>query len=438
MRGILHILFHLVLLESALGQLTTPKADSLFVFFREIEDAAQREQKMWNSNLYGPLILVDPQTREVYTNEPDSAGLLKPKKEIYAGILPANINIANTAITWGGKRWAMVMLPLPQHKVDRINLLAHELFHRAQPSLGFELYNPVNNHLDQKDGRIYLRLELNALTMAFKSSSSEAISYHLRNALIFRKYRHSIYPKSSMTENELELNEGIAEYTGVMFSGREPKEMTAHFLASIKAFLHNPTYIRSFAYQTTPCYGYFLSKKRKGWNMEITNHTNLTKYFMESFNITLPTNLQSAVKPLFDLYDGRLVVQQELSREKKIKSFVQDCKKKFIEDPHVEIQFDQMTISFDPRNIVPIDDKGTYYPNIRVTDKWGILTVTNGALVSANWDKISLTNPTIIDTVIAGNGWVLDLKKGYSLGKDTVSGNYVLKGNKDDIDNIKN
>lgn len=44
--------------------------------------------------------------------------------------------------------------------------------------------------------------------------------------------------------------------------------------------------------------------------------------------------------------------------------------------------------------MVPIEDKGTVYPNIRVTDKWGILTVENGALMSPNWDKISISNPT--------------------------------------------
>jgi len=37
---------------------------------------------------------------------------------------------------------------------------------------------------------------------------------------------------------------------------------------------------------------------------------------------------------------------------------------------------------------MPIENKGTVYPNIRVTDKWGILSVDSGALMSINWDKI--------------------------------------------------
>ncbi len=64
----------------------------------------------------------------------------------------------------------MIMLPLPENKQKRIGLLAHESFHRIQPLLGFELNNTENNHLDQRDGRMYLRLELEALKKLFNQS----------------------------------------------------------------------------------------------------------------------------------------------------------------------------------------------------------------------------------------------------------------------------
>lgn len=90
-----------------------------------------------------------------------------------------------------------------------------------------------------------------------------------------------------------------------------------------------------------------------------------------------------------------------------------------------------MNVSFDPRNMVPIEDKGTVYPNIRVTDKWGILTVENGALMSPNWDKISISNPTqTTDKKISGDGWTLELSNGYTVEKDQTSGNYKLKNYK--------
>lgn len=86
-----------------------------------------------------------------------------------------------------------------------------------------------------------------------------------------------------------------------------------------------------------------------------------------------------------------------------------------------------MNISFDPRSIIPIEDKGTVYPNMRVSDVWGILEVEAGALMSPNWNKISITNPTkIFPNKAEGDGWVLTLKEGYTVKKEEQTGNYVI------------
>ncbi len=106
---------------------------------------------------------------------------------------------------------------------------------------------------------------------------------------------------------------------------------------------------------------------------------------------------------------------------------VAEYKIKFIDQPHFEIKFEQMNVSFDPRNIMPIEDRGTVYPNIRVSDKWGILTVTNGALMSSDWDKISISIPTKIqDKNISGDGWSLTLNDGYTVIKEISNNNYKL------------
>jgi len=46
----------------------------------------------------------------------------------------------------------------------------------------------------------------------------------------------------------------------------------------------------------------------------------------------------------------------------------------------MKIFLENMSISFDPRNLVPLDDVGTVYPNLRITDNWQILSVDSGAL----------------------------------------------------------
>ncbi|WP_238555242.1 hypothetical protein [Chryseobacterium sp. P1-3] len=163
MKQIILVIILFLLNQNTAAQQRHISNDSIRVFFSEIKKATREKSNLWNKDLYNALLFVEPQTRKVFANEPDSIGSLQPDQNMYTGILPDKVNIANTSINWNGKRWAMVMLPLPAHEKDRINLLAHELFHSAQPSLGFTLNNPDNNHLDQMDGRTYLRLELEAL-----------------------------------------------------------------------------------------------------------------------------------------------------------------------------------------------------------------------------------------------------------------------------------
>jgi len=319
------------------------------------------------------------------------------------------------------------MLPLPTKKNDRINLLAHELFHKAQPALNFKLFNTDNNHLDKKDGRIYLRLELEALKKAISATNPSEIKLHLTDALTFRKYRYLLYPGADSTENALELNEGLAEYTGFMISKRTKEESIRHFDQSLKDFLSNPTFVRSFAYQTTVVYGYLLQRSQKYWNRDLTIKTNLTDLFIKAFSISPGNDLENLVEKISAKYNGRQIIAEEIAREVKIKELVAEYKNKFIEQPHLEIRFEQMNVSYDPRNIMPLEDKGTVYPNIRVSDKWGILTVSNAALMSPNWDKISITAPTKSDNKnFSGDGWTLILNDGYVMVQDANTLHYKL------------
>lgn len=401
--------------------------DTVSIFFDELKTASKKNIGLWNKDLYGPMILIDPKTRELFANEPDSEGILKGNGTIYSGILPAAVNIANTAVNWGGKRWAMVMLPLSENKENRINLLAHESFHSIQPSLGFTLNNAENNHLDQKEGRIYLRLELEALKQTLRSSSEKDMKQHLTDALIFRKYRNTLYKGSETTENLLELNEGIAEFTGFIVSGRNKEQARSSLLNGIDGFMKNPTFVRSFAYYTTPVYGYLLYQKDPDWNKTIDAKTDLASYFSKAFDIRIEADLQKEVKKRSDHYNGQSIIKEETEREEQTKRLIAEYKLKFIQQPHFEIKFEKMNVSFDPRNIVPLEDKGTVYPNIRITDLWGILTIENGALMSPNWDKISISNPVKTENKkVSGDGWTLELTDGYVITKDEGSGNYKL------------
>ena len=405
-------------------------ADSIPTYLLEIQEVTKQHFNLWNKDLYGSLLLVNPETREIYANEPDNKGVLVKAGTLYKGVLPHEISMANTAIEWNGKLWAMVILPLSKDKDQRINLLAHELFHRAQPSLNFSAANANNAHLDTKDGRIYFRLELEALKSSVLAQTDKEKRLHLTNALTFRKYRNKIFPNTVSTENALELNEGMAEYTGQTVSGLNKKENAGnHFKTYIESFMSMPTFVRSFAYRTIPTYGFLAAQVNKEWNKQITDNTNLADYFTSLLKIKIPHNIDKAIQKNMMLYDGQKIIDEESLREEKNIKLLAEYRAKFIEQSHFDIQLEKMNFSFDPRIVVPLDDKGTVYPRIRISDVWGVLTATNGALVTFDWKKVTVTKPTATNNLkLSGDGWTLDLLEGYSVIEK--EGNYTLEKNK--------
>jgi len=428
MKAVIKIILVLILISLSTDLSTGQdkiSSDKTSTYFREIKANTNNYKDLWNIDLYGPILLVDSKSRIVYSNFPDSTGILKQDGEIFSGILPNNVNIANTAINWSGKSWAMIMLPLPENKQERLDLLSHELFHRSQPVLGFKMNNPANNHLDQKEGRVYLRLELEALRKALTAKSKSEIKRNLTNALYLRNHRYFIYQNAKSSENSLELNEGVATYTGIFMSGRDKNQIKDYFENKITGFQNYPTFVRSFAYLTIPLYGTLLSKSDKYWNKQIDNNTNLTDFFIKSFRLHIPDTLGVEIINQYGLSE---INPDETIREERINQLKVEYKAKFIEQPHLEITFEKMSVSFDPRNIMPIEGYGTVYPTLRVSDNWGILNVSDGALLGTNWDKITISEPTLInkDKVI-GNGWTIDLNSGYFIEKNSSDKNYSLK-----------
>ena len=396
--------------------------------FAELEEASQRDGgQLWGTALYGPTLLVAPDTRRVLANVPDSAGVLRATDGVFAGELPAEVNLANTAMRWAGRRWSMVLLPLPTSQEERVNLLAHESFHRLQPQLQLTLPEANNAHLDEAPGRAYLQLELAALRRALQAQTRRSTASHLRAALAFRAYRRSLYPTAAAAENQLELNEGLAEYTGQVLSGRTPKAAAANLRQSLLAFPQSPSFVRSFAYQTVPAYGYLLRRRTTEWNHGLTAQTDLTALFTSNLGITLPRNLASWTASALPRYGGTAILAQEAEREQQRQQQLAGYRRQFLEEPHLIIPLRQMNMAFDPRTAQPLADEGTIYPTLRVTDTWGILTVDGGALLSPQGNQVNVGYPSAVQArLVTGPGYTLELKEGWQVLKEHNSENYML------------
>jgi hypothetical protein len=404
--------------------------DSLQQYLSEVQLTCSRHKTLWDIDLYGPILFVDPSTRKVFASEADGEGVLTGEDNIYSGSLPPEVNIANTSLQWRGKRWAMVKLPLPVNKNERLNLITHELFHRIQPELHFSLRQADNNHLDKKEGRIYLRLELEALAKAIGSESRSELAYHVSSALLFRRMRYEIFPGADSTENVLELNEGLAEYTGLVLSERTHAEIQKYLIGEIEKFSRNKSFVRSFPYYTIPAYGYLLRVvKFKNWNSAINENVNLTDFFRDGFDIPSVDSWKQQVQSRASDYNIGKIISEENSREDSNNAVVIEYRKKFVERAHLTIPFVKMNIAFDPGTLVALDDIGTVYPSTRITDVWGILTVTDGgALISSDWKQVVISEPvTISDNLIKGNNWTLQFDSTkYLVQRETGTGNFIL------------
>jgi len=75
-------------------------------YFDEARNICERDGgKLWGKSLCGPMLFVDPDTRSVVANQADAEGRLTADDGIFTGKLPAEISIANTAMTGAGVHW---------------------------------------------------------------------------------------------------------------------------------------------------------------------------------------------------------------------------------------------------------------------------------------------------------------------------------------------
>jgi len=413
------------------SQSNTISTDSIKKYFEETKIATNKYQEFWDLDLYGPILIVNPSSKEVYANLPDTFGILKAENGIYKGTLPKGILVGNISTEWGGRTWAMIMsIFISDSKRDRIDLFSHELFHRVQSELGFKRINDGNNqHLDSENGRIFLRLELNALLRSLKVTNEEKANYHILNALKFRNYRYQLFSNAYVSESTIEINEGVASYTGKVHRGLNHHEVFELMQVKISEFLKQPSYVQLFAYQTIPCYGFVLARKNKYWNKKVTSKTNLTDYMNNIFSYKKSNLDEMYINSIGKEYGIDTIKLQEIKRSQLIQKKIKEYKTKFLKQSHFTIPFEKKRVYYDTRYIVTIENFGFVYPTFKATDNWGDLEVNDvGGLLNQDRSSVTITLPTTINKdKINGDGWTLNLKKGYELSKDEESGNYLLK-----------
>jgi hypothetical protein len=412
----------------------TPEIDVALAaqYFREAAELAAKDAgKLWGISLAGPMLFADRKSRAVVANERDPGGKLQMHGEVFTGTLPPEVNAANTATEWSGVKWTMILWPLPESRRERLQLMAHELFHRIQDQLKLTSTNVANSQLDSQQGRTWLRMEWLALERALEERGPARIRA-IADAICFRRYRQSLFATSKAEECALESNEGLAEYTGLTLSARSEGERASRAGYGLRRARFNQTFTRSFAYASGPAYGVLLDAEGIRWRSGFRAGGDLSELLERGLGLRIGAVSATAALARSKSYDGDEVIADEIRRETTRVEQGAKYRAKLLDGPVLVIGIGKnFNYSFDPNNLIPLDDVGTIYPTMRVTDDWGVLEVSDGALLireGAGLKRLQVAAPKDLDArPIVGPGWKLELNKAWTIAAGDRRGDVIIQ-----------
>lgn len=410
--------------NSSVEYMTNLKAEA---YFNNVEEICNLDNgALWGDNLYGHLMLVDVNTRRVFANLPDSAGLLKPRNGIYTGIYPSDKIISNFAVTFGNTLFAMA--PLPE-KEDNYRITArslHGLFHCFQHRKGTDRqdYNPA--HMNEPDARIWLKMEWKALEKAIKTESPIR-EQAIRDALIFRHTRREIYPNYIEDENLFENYEGLATFTYMLLACDNHDDFTITLLEYLHR-IYNYSFTHSYGFVHGALYSYLLHDYGFDFSSIETPGVDLAEILHKRIDITLPEVSRDIAGSLAVNYDIEMVRREEADRIERINEGLHRRTSSFTDKPVVYLSLESPSFIFEPEDIEPADTLGVIYKKLKVSDNWGKLNVSKGGcLVSPNlkFIRVPARGVKIDRNHITGDGWHIFLSENWRV--DEMDNNYYIR-----------
>jgi len=397
-------------------------------YFKSIENICNLDNgRLWGTNLYGPIMFVDRTSRLIIANSPDNEGLLKAKDGIYTGDYPKEAIISNTPVIYGGVLFALTPLPPEEDEYGITAHAIHSLFHRLQKIGGTSSFGYNTNNMDEKQARLWIKLEWKALRKALISQGEER-QIAIRDALIFRGSNREFYKKFATDENLFENYEGLATFTFTMFLNHSCEEYQAKLFEYLDRIYSMQSYARSYGFIHGALYASLLNEKNFNFQIIKSPDFDLGDAVRQAYNIELPTICRDVAGSLAVNYNIEEINKEEEKRLADINDRILREISTFTEKPVIFFELESPYFDFEPENIHSFDTLGILYSSMRVSDNWGKLDVEKGGcLVSNNFKYLRITAKgfKVDKNHISGEGWNLILNNGWTLVK--VDQNYFLK-----------
>lgn len=420
MRFILSFIIVFISYQFALGQDDNSRIDIVKSTLKDVAEICNADNgKLWGKNLWGPIMVVDRETRFIIANQQDNDSVLVKKEGIYCGYLSDNEIIANSTIEFNGTFWTIIA-NMPDDKFERNTLFIHEMFHRLQPEIGLASYFGYDNsHMDKMQARILLKLEWSALEDAIVQDGEQRIN-SIKDALVFRNYRRKIFHGCDTMENKFELHEGLPEYTAYKLCTTNDFDFKNRLISKKELYWQKNSLVRSFGYYSGFLYAYLLDQTETNWQFKLRDSDDLGQLVQLAYNISIPMELSPTFEIIKQNYSFHQIYEFEDKLNLEKDSILAQYKNIFIRDTVLVLHLSKPHIGFNPGTLQPFDTLGTIYPYIVITDTWGRLKVDDGGcLLSKNWSMatIPVAHLKIEDTTITSDHWTLSIEDGWNLVK---------------------
>jgi hypothetical protein len=384
-------------------------------WFQDVQAVCEREGlRLWGMSLCAPMVISDPRTQTIATSQPAPEG---PRPRFALGM---NAPIEWGGVTWGAYSWDTLGNAPPR---ARKAILLHELFHGVvQRKLGLTAAELLNEHLDAADGRYWLRLECRALARALQESGAERTTA-VRDALAFRQARRMLYPGSAEKERALEINEGIASYTGTAAAADSDADAVAGALEALAGAETGESFVRTFAYFTGPAYGLLLDASSPAWRQRIRNTDDFAALLAGAFAVQPATDAAASAAR----YDGAAVRAAEEQRERGRQERLAELRRRFVDGPVLVIRGGGGG-SFNSMGAVVIPNVGTvFFGPYRYNTESGTLEAEKGVLLETDGRVRRVPAPVRRDEMtLVGDGWTFTVKPGWVIRDGPRRGDYEV------------
>lgn len=289
-------------------------AEDIKAVLEETQELCSKDNGLlWGHSLDVPILFIDEENGLIYSNKNSSKLNLEEKDNIYIGNLPDDLKVEKGPQKIDKRNWAVIPLPLPESKIEQQVLILHEAFHCLQPQIDLKPLPYNNNHMEEMDARVWLKLEWSALDFAL-SSEGENRKQAIIDALCFRKYRRALYSNCDGCENRFEIHEGMAEYTAQKLC-RSKEEFKSYLQTKLESLWVTKSYVDCFAYYTGPVYAYLLDETETNWRSQLGSNDDISILIQSAFNISLPFDIYMEAEERSVLYSGAQIIGEELDRE---------------------------------------------------------------------------------------------------------------------------